>query len=288
MNLDTLFLVLFFLNVVIISLYFPDRITRTYRGALEKYPPTEFPKLYVGWPIEDWYQFLTRYRRITLAIAALGLVIVGALSFLGLPEPRSTIVIFCAFVVAQSGCNAWRVKMAQKSLAALQMDDISTHTAELRPRTVFACLSTPYKIAVVVSVLVCCYFLAQLAIHLSLGKALTMAVITLAISGLCVFNANKVVRGDVEIMQAMLPQSRNTLITRAVMTAADTIVRLNLFISVVAFFGATGNWHLLPAIISGAVLANTSYEFFRELQIRGEDFFDMDRFRASSTAGLLR
>ena len=79
---DVLFNGVYLSQILVVSLYLPDRIVRRARSLIATRPPAEFPKLYPE-PVATIERTLRRYRNLNLGVVAIGLALLAADSFSG-------------------------------------------------------------------------------------------------------------------------------------------------------------------------------------------------------------
>jgi hypothetical protein len=70
----TVFLVIFFCQVILVSLYLPWKILAHLAHVLETHPPADYPKLYPR-PVEHYARSRRRFRALSLTLAAVGLAL---------------------------------------------------------------------------------------------------------------------------------------------------------------------------------------------------------------------
>ena len=71
---ETIFYILFLSQILLFSVYFPNKIYQRMRYVITHYPCNQYPKLYPQ-PIENYHRFHGNYRLANWLIAAAGLVI---------------------------------------------------------------------------------------------------------------------------------------------------------------------------------------------------------------------
>jgi len=71
---ETIFYILFLSQILLFSVYFPNKIYQRMRYVIIHYPRNQYPKLYPQ-PIENYHRFHSHYRLANRLIAAVGLVI---------------------------------------------------------------------------------------------------------------------------------------------------------------------------------------------------------------------
>ena len=71
---ETIFYILFLSQILLFSVYFPNKIYQRMRYVITHYPCNQYPKLYPQ-PIENYHRFHGNYRLAIWLIAAAGLVI---------------------------------------------------------------------------------------------------------------------------------------------------------------------------------------------------------------------
>ena len=74
----TLFYLVFFSQILLVSFYYPRRMYKRMRHVIDTYPPTSYPKLYPK-PIEFYERGQRNYRNANLLITFVGLFILAAL-----------------------------------------------------------------------------------------------------------------------------------------------------------------------------------------------------------------
>jgi len=70
---ETMFYILFLSQILLFSVYFPNKIYQRMRYVISHYPCSQYPKLYPQ-PIENYHRFHGNYRLANWLIAAAGLV----------------------------------------------------------------------------------------------------------------------------------------------------------------------------------------------------------------------
>ena len=70
---ETIFYILFLSQILLFSVYFPNKIYQRMRYVITHYPCNQYPKLYPQ-PIENYHRFHGKYRLTNWLIAAAGLV----------------------------------------------------------------------------------------------------------------------------------------------------------------------------------------------------------------------
>ncbi|MGJ8692729.1 MAG: hypothetical protein ACSHW0_09625 [Thalassotalea sp.] len=71
---ETIFYILFLSQIILFSVYFPNKIFQRMRHVITHYPYEQYPKLYPQ-PIDNYHRFHHNYRLANYMIAAVGLVI---------------------------------------------------------------------------------------------------------------------------------------------------------------------------------------------------------------------
>jgi hypothetical protein len=79
---DALFYGVYLAQILVVSLYLPDRVVQRARGLFATHPPAEFPKLYPV-PVATIERTLRIYRNSNLGVVAIGLALLAADGFSG-------------------------------------------------------------------------------------------------------------------------------------------------------------------------------------------------------------
>jgi|GEM_PF-6521570 len=277
MTFEIPFLIIFFIQVVVISLYFPQRIIQRSNEFIEQYPPRSYPRLY-GWPVEEWQAAISQYRGLSLTIFVVGLVLLLVLIISGFPESLlATWLIWFVFTVLQTLCNVWRIKKARDCLKAIELDEPSVRSAELVRRRIMDYVPPLHWCLAIASILLMLVAVSLVAVEAGYIVPLVLLLVPLFLSGMFLRNGLKLVRGEIGAPQIARALKERVVIEQEIRSVPVAIIRVNLTIAVVALVLSGAREHVLLAVCASYV-ANSVYEFFKELSAREEDVLDMKVF----------
>ncbi len=273
------FLTLFFLQVVVVSFYYPNQIIRRSYESIETFPPDKYPKLY-GWPIEKWHKTINTYRLITRITFVVGLLILICFLSFGIPSSVPiALSILITYLLLQLACNVWRLMMIKKRVSAMHVNNPSTRAADLSPRHLSDYISTWHWVVAGISMALVVVTTISIAMNFSLLKGLFLGLLFLGINVVMLRSGLKVVQGEIELPQSFVAMNRENLIGNSVRSVLESMTRINVTFSAAALLAISGATHTILIAVSLVFLVNSAYEFFKELQLRDEDLFDMSIFQ---------
>ncbi|NKC02193.1 MAG: hypothetical protein GKR90_27340 [Pseudomonadales bacterium] len=282
---DIAFLILFLIQAVFVSLYFPYQIVRRTNAFIEEFPSDVYPRLY-SWSAEKWRRTARSYQVVCLAVFAVGMLIFLGFVFFGFPNlVPETALIYSGFTALQVACNVWRAKMAIKRLKAIELEDPSVRHADLVPRRLTDYVSPFHWGIALISMLFMLGAGALLAITESLIPPIVFSLLLLFLNGVFLRNGLKIVRGELPIPQLASALDMNVTRKLAVRSVPDTMIRVNLTWVAVALVVVSGAQDFALAVVCALVVANEAYERIKELQIRDEELLDMQVFENASSHG---
>lgn len=284
MTFEITFFILFFIQVVLISLYFPRRIIQRSNEFIEQYPPSSHPRLY-GWPVEEWQATTSKYRGLSLTIFVVGLILLLGLMIFGFPESLlATWFIWFVFTVLQIVCNVWRMKMATNCLKAIELDEPSIRSAELVRRRITDYVPPLHWCLAIASILLMLVAVSLVAVEVGYIARFALLLVPLFMSGMFIRNGLKLVRGEIGVPQIARALKERVVIEQEIRSVPVAMIRVNLTIVVVALVLSGAQEYVLVAVCA-LFVANSAYEFFMELRTREEDVLDMKVFEKTPPLG---
>lgn len=164
-NIDALFIVVLMSQIMLFSWYYPKKITAVIKRVIEKFPPSEYPRLYTK-PLEYYHKKLDTYKDLTILSLIACLLIVMVSWTLGNSINEEMLVVF--IMISQSMPFSMLIYTATKHQQLMKISYNKTNKgisrkAELRPRRLFDFVSQ--RLVVVAAFLYCAYIIINLLIH---------------------------------------------------------------------------------------------------------------------------
>jgi hypothetical protein len=192
---ETIFYILFLSQILLFSVYFPNKIYQRMRYVITHYPCEQYPKLYPQ-PIEKYHRFHGNYRLANWLIAAAGLVtLILSIMFNGkgkFIEPQVLVWLF--FMVQFIPVMMIELSVFSQFKMMRTVDKGSVRSATLSPRSLASFIAPKWLYAALVILLIAItygFYLEDFKISIE-GSAVYAAGILLSVnvffSGLIYWN----------------------------------------------------------------------------------------------------